>query len=95
MPHTLGTALFRESRRWSVGDCAVAHLAARVALYLQQVCSRNYLKRVGRLGPCFDFWSMGDRYSTTDLRPWLQQRLLVSQQTIASLDQRPVACSLA
>ena len=79
MPYALGTAVFRESRRWSVGDCAVADLTARVALYLRQVCSRNYLKRVGRLGPYFDFWTMGARHSTTHLRPWLQQRLLVSQ----------------
>jgi hypothetical protein len=77
-----------ESRRRGVGDCAVADLTARVALYLRQVCSRNYLGRVGRLGPYFDFWTMGDRHSTTHLRAWLQQRLLVSQQTIASLDQR-------
>ena len=76
--YALGTAIFRESRRWSVGDCAVAGLTARVALYIRQVCSGNCLKRVGRLGPCFDFWTMGDRHSTTHLRPWLQRRLLVS-----------------
>lgn len=93
MPYALGAAVFRESRRWSVGDCAVADLTARVALHLRQVCSRVYLERVGRLGPYFDFRTMGDWHSITNLRPWLQQRLLVSQQTNASLDQRPIACS--
>ena len=34
MPYALGTAVFRESRHWSVGDCAVAGLTARVALYI-------------------------------------------------------------
>jgi hypothetical protein len=31
---------------------------------------------------------MGDRHSTTHLRAWLQRGILVSQQAIASLDQR-------
>jgi hypothetical protein len=92
MPHALGTAVFRKSRRWSVDDSTVADLTARVALYLRQVCSRNYPKRIGRLGPHFDFWTMGDRHSTTHLLSWLQLRLLVSQKPITSLDQRPVAC---
>jgi len=78
MPYALGTAVFRESRHWSVGDCAVAGLTARVARYIQQVYSGNYLKRGGRLGPCFDFRTMGDRHSTPHLRPWLQRWLLVS-----------------
>src|ERR1017187_5200024 len=92
--YALGTAIFRESRRWSVGDCAVAGLTARVALYIRQVCSGNCLKRVGRLGPCFDLRTiLGYRHSTTHLRPWLQRRLLVSEQAIASLDQRSLDCS--
>ena len=78
MPYALGTAVFRESRHWSAGDRAVAGLTARVARYIRQVYSGNYLKRVGRLGPCFDFRTMGGRHSTTHLRPWLQRWLLVS-----------------
>ena len=94
MPYALGTAVFRESCHWGVDDCAVAGLTARVALYIRQVCSGNCLRRVGRLGPCFDLRTiLGYRHSTTHLRPWLQRRLLVSEQAIASLDQRSLDCS--
>jgi len=71
MLYALGTAVFREFRRWSVGDCAVADLTARVALYPRQVYSGNYLKRLGRLGPCFDLRTLDDRHSTTHLLPRL------------------------
>src|SRR5260370_6656790 len=79
MPYALGAAVFWESCHWGVDDCSLAGLTARVALYIRQSCSRNCLKRVGRLGPCFDLRTiLGDRHSTTHLRPWLQRRLLVS-----------------
>jgi hypothetical protein len=88
MRYALDTGVSRESRHWRLDNCAVAGLAARVALLIRQVHSRDCLKWVGRLGPCFDLWTMGDRHSTTHLRRWLQRRILVSRQAIASLDQR-------
>ena len=86
--------------RWVLvffGSLAAGVLAIVLSLTLLLVSLSIYdryvlgihLKWVGRLGPYFDFWTMGDRHSTTHLRPWLQQRFLVPQQAIASLDQRP------
>jgi hypothetical protein len=48
--YALGTAIFRESRRWSVGDCAVAGLTARVARYIRQVTTGIFweLPQTGR-----------------------------------------------
>ena len=79
MRYALDTGVSRESRHWHLDDCAVDGLAARVARYIQQVCSRDCLKRGGRLGPCFDLRTiLGDRRSTTDFRAWLQRGILVS-----------------
>ena len=81
--HALDTAVSWKCRHWRVDDCIVADLAARIPLYIWQVCSRNSLEWVSRVGSRLAVRSIleigRNRHSIVDLWAWLLRRILVSQ----------------
>src|ERR1039457_969637 len=93
--HALDTGVSWKCCHWSVDDCLVAGIAARITPHICQVRSWNFLGWDSRLGPRLDVRSIleirRDWRSTSDLWAWLWSRILVSQQAITCLVSHSLA----